>query len=349
MLTAAPGSGMVCRRQIVTHFATIDVFDFDRDDRILNNSIAAAPLTVGRAGRTVLGMSVTRHRPALRLLLPREDQLAPAHRPAPTRRRVPSAAVVDDDPSGSLTRWSSQHRNRRRRPQHRGRLARPAATRRDGPARRRSAARRERRAGRRTSGRPRRPCFACVKRLTRRGKAADRSRAADARVRPAGLPLRRAESRVPRRRGVGRAETDCRPRGSSAAGAVDQRIPAGAGLGGGSSDGARALQAVNRLWRTDRPADELSAFAARFGSDLPLLPVRPEQRLHGPRGGRPPDRTAPAAVAVLVLPPVHMPTPDVYPRFDEMGLGRQQDVADEPDWAGSDAARRGPAPAEAHE
>ena len=47
-----------------------------------------------------------------------------------------------------------------------------------------------------------------------------------------------------------------------------KRIPVGAGLGGGSWDAARALLGVDRAWRTGRPAEELSAFAARFGSDL---------------------------------------------------------------------------------
>jgi 4-diphosphocytidyl-2C-methyl-D-erythritol kinase len=114
---------------------------------------------------------------------------------------------------------------------------------------------------------------------------------------------------------------------------LTKRIPTGAGLGGGSSDGARALQAVNRLWRTDRPADELSAFAARFGSDLPFFLFGPSSVCTG--RGEVVRTVAPPRPrwAVLVLPPVHMPTPDVYRRFDEMGLGRESDVAGEPDWA----------------
>src|SRR6185437_14420360 len=48
---------------------------------------------------------------------------------------------------------------------------------------------------------------------------------------------------------------------------LQKRIPAGAGLGGGSSDGARTLLGLNALWHAGRSADELSAFAGRFGSD----------------------------------------------------------------------------------
>ena len=36
--------------------------------------------------------------------------------------------------------------------------------------------------------------------------------------------------------------------------------------------------------------------------------------------------------AVLVLPRLSMPTPDVYRRFDQLNLGREEDVNNEPDW-----------------
>src|SRR5580765_1893271 len=49
---------------------------------------------------------------------------------------------------------------------------------------------------------------------------------------------------------------------------LQKRIPAGGGLGGGSSDGATALLAVNHLWNTGAAPPVLASFAARFGSDL---------------------------------------------------------------------------------
>jgi 4-diphosphocytidyl-2-C-methyl-D-erythritol kinase len=49
---------------------------------------------------------------------------------------------------------------------------------------------------------------------------------------------------------------------------LQKRIPVGAGLGGGSSDAARTLLALDRLSRANRAAKDLSDFAARFGSDL---------------------------------------------------------------------------------
>jgi 4-diphosphocytidyl-2-C-methyl-D-erythritol kinase len=120
--------------------------------------------------------------------------------------------------------------------------------------------------------------------------------------------------------------------------AVDARLvkrtPVGAGLGGGSSDAACALLALDRLWGggSPRAAEDLSAFAARFGSDVPFFLRGPSSVCTG-RG----EVVRPVAVpvarwAVLVLPPIVMPTPDVYRRFDAMGLGRAAEVEAEPDW-----------------
>jgi 4-diphosphocytidyl-2-C-methyl-D-erythritol kinase len=113
---------------------------------------------------------------------------------------------------------------------------------------------------------------------------------------------------------------------------LQKRIPMGAGLGGGSSDAARTLLGLNQLWGCGRAADVLSAFAARFGSDLPFFFHGPSSICRG-RGeivspiGKPTPRWA-----VLVLPEITMPTAEVYRRFDEMGLGREHDLTDEPDW-----------------
>lgn len=112
-----------------------------------------------------------------------------------------------------------------------------------------------------------------------------------------------------------------------------KRIPMGAGLGGGSSDAATTLRALNRLWRANCAADDLSAFAARFGSDIPFFLHGPSSACSGRGEVVRPNAPPRPRWAMLVLPAVHMPTAEVYRRFDEMGLGREQDVADEPYWA----------------
>jgi 4-diphosphocytidyl-2-C-methyl-D-erythritol kinase len=113
---------------------------------------------------------------------------------------------------------------------------------------------------------------------------------------------------------------------------LEKRIPIGAGLGGGSSDGAFALMALNRLWRVGGAADVLSAFAARFGSDLSFFFHGPSSVCRGRGEIVSPVPRPSARWAALVLPRFSMPTPDVYRKFDQMNLGRDRDIQLEPDW-----------------
>jgi 4-diphosphocytidyl-2-C-methyl-D-erythritol kinase len=52
---------------------------------------------------------------------------------------------------------------------------------------------------------------------------------------------------------------------------IDKRVPAGAGLGGGSSDAATILLALNRLWGLDWPRERLAALALPLGADVPFF------------------------------------------------------------------------------
>ncbi|MGM0172752.1 4-(cytidine 5'-diphospho)-2-C-methyl-D-erythritol kinase [Enterococcus sp. DIV0800] len=50
---------------------------------------------------------------------------------------------------------------------------------------------------------------------------------------------------------------------------IHKEIPVAAGLGGGSTDSAAALRAVNRLWNLDLSIEELASLGAEVGSDVP--------------------------------------------------------------------------------
>jgi len=52
---------------------------------------------------------------------------------------------------------------------------------------------------------------------------------------------------------------------------VDKRIPTGSGMGGGSSDAATTLLALNRLWKLGWPRDRLAALGLRLGADVPFF------------------------------------------------------------------------------
>jgi 4-diphosphocytidyl-2-C-methyl-D-erythritol kinase len=53
--------------------------------------------------------------------------------------------------------------------------------------------------------------------------------------------------------------------------AVDKRIPMGAGLGGGSSDAATVLVALNALWQTGLSRVQLADIGVRLGADVPVF------------------------------------------------------------------------------
>ncbi len=52
---------------------------------------------------------------------------------------------------------------------------------------------------------------------------------------------------------------------------VLKRIPMGGGLGGGSSDAATCLVALNHLWGLHWPVDELAALGLKLGADVPVF------------------------------------------------------------------------------
>ena len=52
---------------------------------------------------------------------------------------------------------------------------------------------------------------------------------------------------------------------------LDKKLPMGAGLGGGSSNAATTLLALNALWHCDLPISELAEMGAKLGADVPVF------------------------------------------------------------------------------
>ena len=99
---------------------------------------------------------------------------------------------------------------------------------------------------------------------------------------------------------------------------LTKRIPVQAGLGGGSSDGAAALHAVNALAGNAVPRHELHHFAARLGADVAFFASGAALALAWGRGERQFRMPAPPSLPALVaVPPVQVATPDAYAWWDE--------------------------------
>jgi 4-diphosphocytidyl-2-C-methyl-D-erythritol kinase len=98
---------------------------------------------------------------------------------------------------------------------------------------------------------------------------------------------------------------------------LTKRVPVRAGLGGGSSDAAAALHAVNRLANDAVPRHELLQLAAHLGSDVPFFCTGAPLALAWSRGERmirlPP---LPPSPALLVVPKVGVTTAEAYTWID---------------------------------
>lgn len=92
---------------------------------------------------------------------------------------------------------------------------------------------------------------------------------------------------------------------------VDKRIPAGGGFGGGSSDAATVLVALNRLWRTGLEPARLAELGLQLGADVPVF-VHGRNAWAEGLGERLTPLRLPAAWFLLVDPGIHVPTRDLF-------------------------------------
>lgn len=93
--------------------------------------------------------------------------------------------------------------------------------------------------------------------------------------------------------------------------AIEKRIPAGGGFGGGSSDAATVLVVLNRLWGTGLSVDELAALGLRLGADVPVF-IRGRNAWAEGVGEILTPIALPPAWYVLADPGVHVPTAALF-------------------------------------
>jgi len=95
---------------------------------------------------------------------------------------------------------------------------------------------------------------------------------------------------------------------------LTKRIPAGGGLGGGSSDAATTLFALNELWRAGLSLEELAELGLQLGADVPVF-VRGHAAWAEGVGEVLTPVDLPESRYLIAMPPVSVPTARVFAEF----------------------------------
>ncbi len=103
---------------------------------------------------------------------------------------------------------------------------------------------------------------------------------------------------------------------------VDKRLPLGGGLGGGSSDAATTLLALNKLWHLGLQRSTLQSWALSLGADVPFF-IYGRTALAEGIGETLQALALPPVWYVVVEPPVAVPTPQI---FSDEGLTRDTEA-----------------------
>src|SRR6266851_7030391 len=99
---------------------------------------------------------------------------------------------------------------------------------------------------------------------------------------------------------------------SGAALRLTKLLPVASGIGGGSSDAAAALRALQALWALPATADELAALAAALGADVPVCLLGRTAWLGGIGEALAAAPPLPPVAVVLVNPGIALSTPAVF-------------------------------------
>jgi len=92
---------------------------------------------------------------------------------------------------------------------------------------------------------------------------------------------------------------------------INKRIPLGSGLGGGSSNAATTLLALNKLWNTRLTTAELAELGLKLGADVPIF-------IHGYAawaegvGEKITPIEPPESWILAINPPCHVPTAEIF-------------------------------------
>ena len=114
---------------------------------------------------------------------------------------------------------------------------------------------------------------------------------------------------------------------------LTKRLPVAAGIGGGSSDAAATLRALNRYWEAGLDDAQLATLGLQLGADVPMCLYRNPVFVGGIGEAITKAPALPLLSLVLVNPGIGLATPDVFKAYADGHDGKfsaAQRFADEP-------------------
>lgn len=96
---------------------------------------------------------------------------------------------------------------------------------------------------------------------------------------------------------------------------LKKNIPLGSGLGGGSSDAAACLIALNKLWNLNLTIEQLANIAAKLGSDVPFFFFTPVALCTGRGENIEPLTYRLERHILLITPAICVPTAQIYRNY----------------------------------
>ena len=97
---------------------------------------------------------------------------------------------------------------------------------------------------------------------------------------------------------------------------IDKNIPVSAGLAGGSTDAAATMRGMNRLYKLNRPLEELCALGIQIGTDIPFCILGKTALCKGKGEIIEYLDKPPSAWVVVAKPDLGISSPDIFKKLD---------------------------------
>lgn len=107
---------------------------------------------------------------------------------------------------------------------------------------------------------------------------------------------------------------------------IHKIIPIGAGLGGGSADGAAVLLGINKLLKLKLSIEELCEIGKKVGSDIPCCLQNIAARIEGKGEIITPIKRKKHFGVLILFPKKSLSTKEVYQKYDQIGSSSQADI-----------------------